>query len=494
MQKRQWNTGRETSRLREGEHVLLCLCMIGSDTVGRLDSAFIEWKKELCDALLEEFPLASDEEKIPEETPLPPKWHLQFDEEDAQPYPVDGTILRPNSVTASVVENKRVTPSNHWQDVREISLDLSPPSEYSPGDTVSIMPPNPSDAVKTFLSLQDWPEKDLDRKLRLSPTQYIRGLYPDSVPPMPPITLVEPLTLRNIVKHHLDLISIPRRSFFSYMQPLTDDKIHNERIAEFADPNNLDDLWDYTIRPKRTLIEVLQEFNSVKIDYQTILNGGFPLIHPRLFSVASSATEIPSKDLEPTSSLKSTNVKLIVAILSYKTIIAKPRRGLSTTYLAQLQPPSSLSIIISSPPTRFSPPDSVPAIMIAAGTGIAPMRSLILDRSSRKVGITDDILFYGGRGPNVDYYFHEDWKRLELRVYAAWSRVEGQKRRYVQEEVVSRREEVKERLARGGWVLVCGKRGAFVKGVEEAFDLILKETGGSWAKLEAEGRIRIEAW
>src|SRR5690606_18189033 len=149
--------------------------------------------------------------------------------------------------------------------------------------------------------------------------------------------------------------------FFSYMYSLTEDKIHKERIAEFCDPNNLDDLWDYTTRPKRTLVEVLQEFNTVKVDFGTILNGGFPIIHPRLFSIASSASEAPlpecsqnglgkipdiidqAQSLDPNPSIsesppRSRNIKLIVAILSYKTIIAKPRRGLSTTYLANLTP------------------------------------------------------------------------------------------------------------------------------------------------------------
>lgn len=416
-------------------------------------------------------------------------------------------VIRPSSIMTTISENKRVTPESHWQDVREISLDLETPTAYSPGDTVSIMPPNPPDAVKTFLSLQDWPETDLDRKLKLEPTDYLRGLYPDSSPPLPPITLVRPLTLRNIVKHHLDLLSIPRRSFFSYMYPLTEDKIHKERIAEFMDPANLDDLWDYTIRPKRTLIEVLQEFGTVKIDFRTILNGGFPIIHPRLFSVASSASEKPcmgetsglTEELQAlnlssslkNSSPKSTSIKLIVAILSYKTIIAKPRRGLSTTYLANIAPGSKLSITISTPPTRFSPPPNIPAVMIAAGTGIAPMRSLILSRHAQNCG-SEDLLFFGARSPDVDYYFVDDWERVGHTVYTAWSRVEGQKRRYVQEEVVARRKEVRERIDRGGWVLLCGKRGSLTKGIIEAFNLIWGED--IWAKLEAEGRVRIEAW
>lgn len=463
---------------------------------GGLDEAFVEWRREVLDVLRREYGIPEGKEEVPEDVALPPKWVLEFaDEKRADITSVsngathtEGIIPRSGAVMSTLVENRRVTPATHWQDVRELHFELDSPVSYVPGDTASIMPLNPPDTVEQFLSLQDWPLDSLDRPLSLMPTPYLRKLYPDTLP-SPPLIPVQPLTLRNIVAHHLDLLSIPRRSFFAYMHPFTPNKLHQDRLAEFVDPANLDDLWDYTRRPKRTVIEVLQEFNSVKLDWRTVLDGGFPIIHPRLFSIASCSGEIPVEASTDTTR----HMALLVAILQYKTVIKTPRRGLATTYLASLQAGSRVSIVFGHPSSAFTPPEDTPCIMIAAGTGIAPMRSLIFHRHAVNAPAKNrDLLFYGGRGPDVDFYYSDIWEKLGITVRTAWSRVEGKRRRYVQDEMVVRKDEIRERIEAGAWILICGKRGGMSKAVREVLDKIIGT--GTWDRLEKEGRTRVEVW
>lgn len=79
--------------------------------------------------------------------------------------------------------------------------------------------------------------------------------------------------------------------------------------------------------------------------------------------------------------------------------------------------------------SRASPPPSGksaaqrPLVAIATGTGIAPIRSLIQERTLWARCAARTLLFFGCRNQDADYYFKDEWeKRPELRVITAFSR------------------------------------------------------------------------
>lgn len=84
----------------------------------------------------------------------------------------------------------------------------------------------------------------------------------------------------------------------------------------------------------------------------------------------------------------------------------------------------------SSAAFRLPQDASLPVVMFAAGSGIAPMRGFIQERSiqsvsGRNVGKTT--LFYGCRSPNEDYLYANDdfkeWLKLGfLEIRPAFSR------------------------------------------------------------------------
>jgi sulfite reductase alpha subunit-like flavoprotein len=73
-----------------------------------------------------------------------------------------------------------------------------------------------------------------------------------------------------------------------------------------------------------------------------------------------------------------------------------------------------------------------PVVMMGPGTGVAPMRSLVYQRMMwrEELGLTDvakDMLFFGCRNAEADYFFKDEWRDLEnkgvpLSVWAAFSR------------------------------------------------------------------------
>lgn len=99
------------------------------------------------------------------------------------------------------------------------------------------------------------------------------------------------MTLRELLTEHLDIFSVPRRSFFEFLSYFTTDELETEKLQEFCSAEGQEDLWDYCNRTRRTIFEVLQEFKSaagdgkIPLDYLLDL---FPEIRPRQFSIASS--------------------------------------------------------------------------------------------------------------------------------------------------------------------------------------------------------------
>ncbi|CAG8751863.1 6658_t:CDS:2, partial [Funneliformis mosseae] len=133
------------------------------------------------------------------------------------------------------------------------------------------------------------------------------------------------LTLRKLFENYLDIFSTPRRSFFEFLSFFTTDENQTEKLREFCSAEGQDDLYAYNQRVRRTIVEVLQDFPSAKIQLEYILDM-FPELQPRQFSISSSSKVHPGQ------------IHLTVAIVQYKTRLQKPRRGVCTKWMSRLKP------------------------------------------------------------------------------------------------------------------------------------------------------------
>lgn len=336
----------------------------------------------------------------------------------------------PGGLTAKITSNERVTPPTHGQDVRLLKFEIPEVHPYSPGDVLTIYPKNIPSDVSQFLACMDWTSV-ADIPMRFVPSS-----------PSPPITSlpvrnIKPegtVTLRELLTSHLDIISIPRRSFFAQLAHYTNDEFHKERLLEFTDPQYIDELYDYTTRPRRSILEVLQEFESVKIPWQRVCSI-IPTLRGRQFSIASAMNQ--SAEVE-----KTTKIELLIAIVKYKTILRRIRQGVATRYITTLTPGQNITVTLSRGGLGVSKAETDrPVVMVGPGTGVAPMRSLIYQRMAWREELkqtqngdtnTDttspkDLLFFGCRNATADYYFKDEWATLEssgvpLEVFTAFSR------------------------------------------------------------------------
>jgi sulfite reductase (NADPH) flavoprotein alpha-component len=161
--------------------------------------------------------------------------------------------------------------------------------------------------------------------------------------------------------------------------------------------------------------------------------------------------------------------------------------GLCSAYLHGLKPGDTIQAFIRSNPGFTLHVTKRPVLLIGAGTGVAPLAGFIRSNDRR----TPMHLYYGGRNPAQDFYFDTDIRRWldEHRLASlrtAFSRVPDGGG-YVQDALRRDTPRLRELLAGGAMVRVCGSRPMGL-GVAEALDEILAPLQLSVRKLKEKGR------
>ncbi|KAG5360876.1 NADPH-dependent diflavin oxidoreductase 1 [Yarrowia sp. B02] len=473
-----------------------------------IETMYNEWQARFCESLLKEFPLPAGVDVIPGEKLLPAKYPVKILNNKPKRDTSDADAVacsRKDVLEGVVVGNERVTAKGHFQDVRFFQIDASEGNEISDlsrdfaklnsdsrdlhdisrdvpvgssvdfqtGDTVSLFPQNADEDVDLLLRDQGW-EDIADYKLDVTALPPIEGGY------------VTPLTLRSLITHHLDIMSIPRQSFFTYVFHFATSERQKERLQEFSQPGEgLEDLFDYANRPRRSILEVVTEFDSLKIPLRYVLDV-FPLMRPRLFSISQKAHTMP--------------IQLCVAIVKYQTIIKRIREGVLTRWLAGLK--VGQKIVFTKHSTPIPDLDGYDVLMVAPGTGVAPMRSLILSRNSDK----ETALFFGNRFHDKDFLFQADLEKAaadkKLELFTSFSR-DPNSGGYVQQEMYRQKELVSRVLySKQGVLYVCGSSGKMPREVRITVVTCIQEVNGwteeqaeEWVKgMEKSGRYLQETW
>nr|POE62253.1 nadph-dependent diflavin oxidoreductase 1 [Quercus suber] len=487
------------------------------------------WMVALKQALLTRYAVPHPLQPIADDVFLEPRWKLALSTTAADSTKVDGgneratteshpsTALLPvtEAYCADISKHDRVTSIDHFQDVRLLDLRVSGAVTYGPGAVAVVYPKNFPQDVQDMIDLMGW-QSVADEPVKLTSQALIQNGSPS---PLHNFDLTDAtITMRWLLENVLDMMSIPRRSFFANLVHFAstsseDEAYQKERLMELANPELIDELWDYTTRPKRTILEVMMDFTTIKIPWQYVLTV-LPIMRGRQFSIASGGDLLETDD-------GMTKVELLIAIADPPSPIIKWRRryGVCTRYIATLRPGQQINIGIQPGYLDVQPSEiAVPIIMVGPGTGVAPMRSMIYQRlawarnsKTRPPGrnLVGDILVFGCRAQANDYFFHSEWEELAraegLTVLTAFSRDESLPRQYVQDVLRAHTAHICTALIeQNGKVYVCGSSGNMPKGVREALLDVLVHGGGAMQargdaetfldQMEKDGRYKQETW
>jgi benzoyl-CoA 2,3-dioxygenase component A len=176
--------------------------------------------------------------------------------------------------------------------------------------------------------------------------------------------------------------------------------------------------------------------------------------------------------------------------------------GVASNHVCDLKKGDKVRVIGPFGATFLMPNDpKARLLMICTGTGSAPFRAFTMRRQrSGADEAASMMLVFGARAPESLPYFGPLAKVPDsvLRKHFAFSRVAGQPKRHVQDELRDEQDAIAELLADpNAHIYVCGLR-AMEKGVEEAFTNIAEAMGTPWSAmrdaLRAEGRYHIETY
>jgi len=216
------------------------------------------------------------------------------------------------------------------------------------------------------------------------------------------------------------------------------------------------------------LYELLNMHPEVSFTPAEIASLLTPML-PRFYSIASSQIAVEDE------------IHLTVALLQYQAD-EKERLGVCTHYLCNLVPLHSPIVPIYVQPHRgFTLPENhdTPIIMIGPGTGVAPFRAFLQERSIKKAA-GKNWLFFGEWHRETNFFYEEYWKELMhrgfLRLETAFSRDQHEKY-YVQHAMHKHGKELFQWLEEGAHLYVCGDAQRMAKDVEKTLHDIVQQHG-----------------
>ncbi len=356
--------------------------------------------------------------------------------------PVTGTRKHPFAATVleKIQLNGRGSDKETWH--LELSLEGSGIA-YEPGDALGVYASNPPALVKEILNTA---MLDGDRKVKFNEKE---GRF------------------RDILLHEAEITTLNREVVENYANWTGNAKLkdilgNNDTLRAFLYGRNLADL--------------LREYPAAMSE--TTLLSFLRKMPPRLYSIASSLNAHPDE------------VHLTVGAVRYE-FNGRPHWGAASTYLAdRLETGQTVPVFVEQN-AYFKLPadDTTDIIMVGPGTGIAPFRAFVEERTERGAQ-GRNWLFFGNPHFETDFLYQSEWlnhlKRGTLdRLDVAFSRDQKDKI-YVQHRLLERSKLIFERLENGAYFYVCGDKTRMAHDVQAALVQIIAQESGKGAEFAQE--------
>lgn len=215
-------------------------------------------------------------------------------------------------------------------------------------------------------------------------------------------------------------------------------------------------------------LDLLKEYKDTDAPLQDLCAQFGPLL-PRFYSVASSQQ------------LWKDEVHLTVALFTF-THQGEQRYGVGSHFLCNLaKVKETLVPVYVQPAHHFTLPadESAPIIMVGPGTGVAPFRAFMQERTARG-SKGKNWLFFGERNRISDYFYKQEWEEWvtqgKLTLDLAFSRDQPEKI-YVQHRMHENAKELWAWVEEGAYFYVCGDAHRMAKDVDAMLHRIIQEQG-----------------
>ncbi len=353
------------------------------------------------------------------------------------PQPKVARVSREQPFLAELLLNQPVTGRDSEKDVRhlEISLEGSQLS-YQPGDALGVWPTQSSALVSQVIETLNL---DANEVIEINKVSH---------------------SLKEWLTHHRELTQLTKPFLVAHA-----DLADSAALKVLLQTESIDKLKDFL--GSHQLLDVLKEYPAPWTAHG--LAKSLRPLTPRMYSIASSPAAVDDE------------VHLTLANVVYERE-GESRWGVASNYLTELAEGDKLPVFIEEN-TRFRlPSDSTrDVIMIGPGTGIAPFRAFVQERSARGAN-GRNWLFFGNPHFSSDFLYQTEWQRAlsdgELhKLDLAFSRDQPEKI-YVQHKLLERSAELYDWIQGGAHIYVCGDANRMAKDVHQALLRIAQNEGG----------------
>lgn len=368
--------------------------------------------------------------------------------------PLDALAARHDMLPMTVTEAYELTDPAHPRTKRFLRLALPDGTSYRTADHLTVLPANDPALAARAAALFG---VDPDTVLALRPNR----------PGRDPLAADRPLTVRELLTHHVELQHRPTPRMLAYLaerNPCPPEQAAL-RAVDAGDP--------------RTVLDLIEDHPALRGALgAAALPELLPPMRPRHYSISSS----PARDPR--------HADLMVSVLEAPARSGRGTfRGTGSGYLAGLRPGDTVLARVQPcrAAFRIAPDDPAPVVMVAAGTGLAPFRGAVADRTALAAAGTATgpaLLYFGCDDPDADFLHAAELRAAEdagaVRLRPAFSaRPDAGGGPFVQHRIAAEGDEVWSLLQAGARVYVCGDGSRMAPGVRAALrDLHARHTGG----------------
>lgn len=353
------------------------------------------------------------------------------------PLPVRAEPSRDNPVLARLLRSEPLNRPGAEKQTQNVVLSLAGTGlDYAPGDSLGVWPVNYGEEVELVLAI-----------LRA------RGSEPVTFPDGRVLSARQALLKQcNLREAGEDL--------FRLLSRYAKDDIEATRLARLAED-------DATETGVHDVFDVLVKFRSARPPIaEFVLALG--ALQPRLYSIASSPKCHPGE------------VHLTIAVVRYD--LHRSYQGVASNFFAErLRRGQRVPIYVQRAHGFSLPADAAaPVIMVGPGTGVAPFRAFLQERSASGAP-GGNWLFFGSQRRELDFLYRgelEGYLRRGVltRLDTAFSR-DQQHKIYVQQRMLENAPELWRWLSKGAYFYVCGDAQRMAADVDRALIQIVTEQG-----------------
>ncbi|WUR03965.1 NADPH-dependent diflavin oxidoreductase 1 (NDOR1) [Vairimorpha necatrix] len=271
---------------------------------------------------------------------------------------------------ATLVCSKLLTPKDYNLPILELQFDVNIPN-YSVGDCLAIYPEN-----YNYLEFVKFNNIECDEFIKY-------------------------------IKNQCDFNSIPQQHFFLQLSLSVSFTTEEYQMKCREMYYNYDLYYEYVLLTKRTIFEIIIDF-KVKPSKNFILMN-IPIINPRFFTLTK----------------RKECFCITTSLVSYKTRLTEPRKGLCSEYFRLLPVGSTIKVSHISNKISFNTKN---LCFICTGTGITLPRAYINFLNENVYNKI--IILYGFRYRDRDFLYEDELKKDNVNLYCAVSRDD---KKYVQD-------------------------------------------------------------